>query len=288
MTRTLYISIRAAIVAGALGALTAMAACSSDTAPAEDGMLARVGSHTLTLADVRKAAPAAMTQADSAAFAEAYINSWITDQLILQVASRHVRNTAEIDRLVEQYRRDLIMWEYRRMAVNADTALALKPTDLHAYYDAHPDEMKLDEPMVRGIYLKLEAGDPALSTVRVLYNSPRQDDIDRLEKVGLKGAVHYDYFRDQWIPAEQIITKIPKDIAMSDLRKGYTVDVEVDGFAYLLSVSDVLPAGATMPFEAAEPRIRETLDALRRTELDAILRQRLRDEALGDGRLQLR
>lgn len=270
-------------------ALSAMTACSSpDPGKLPADVVAKVGGETLTDADVAKAVPTGMTPADSAAFAEAYVNSWVTDRLIMQVAAKQIRDTRELDRLVEQYRRDLIMWEYRRMAVAADTALALTDKNLRDYYDAHPEEMKLDRPMVRGIYIKMESGDPELALVRCLYKSPKQDDIDRLEKVGLKGAIHYDYFRDQWIPSGQIIDKIPKEIALTDLRKGYTLDADVDGFTYLLSVSDVLPAGATMPFEAAAPQIRETLDALRRTELDAALRKRLRDEALASGTLQLR
>lgn len=265
-----------------------MSACSHKEQAMGPDEAARIGSEALTYAEIAKAAPAGMSEADSTAFVEAYVNTWISDRLIDRVAAAHIRDTEEIDRLTARYRRDLIMWEYRRMAVNADTALALKPEELRAYYDAHPERMRLDAPMVRGIYLKMESDDPALRTVRRLYASPDRDDIDRLEKVGLRGAIHYDYFRDQWIPAKQIITKIPKEINPSDLRKGYTLELDADGFTYLLSVSDVLPAGATMPYEAAEPLIRETLDALRRSELDAHLLRQLRDEAVKDGTLQVR
>lgn len=280
-------TIRAAIVAGALGALTAIAACSDRGGDLGPNDLARIGTETLTCADLARSMPSGLSAADSTAFADAFVNNWITDRLIMQVAARHIRNTDEIDRRVEQYRRDLIIWEYRRMAVNADTALAISDADAHAYYDAHPELMKLDSPMVRGIYIKMESDAEALAEVRSLYASPDRNDIDRLEKVGLKGAIHYDYFRDQWIPARQIIDKIPREIKTTDLRKGYKLDADIDGFTYLLSVSDILPAGETIPFEAAEHHIRETLEAIRRTEADARIRRRLLDEALESGLLTL-
>lgn len=260
------------------------AACTSKPDGAET-TVARVGSAVLTVADVRNATPRGLSTEDSTAFVDAYVNTWISDMLVSEVAARKLRSTDEIEKRVDEYRRQLIMWEYRNMAVAADTAMAITDADVRRYYADHESTLKLTEPMVRGIYIKIETSAPALAEVKRLYKSSRHADIDKLEKVGLRGAIHYDYFRDQWIPWHRIITKIPRDIPASDLRRDYSLEFEADGFTYLLSVSDVLPAGATMPYEAAEPQIRETLDALRRTEVDARLRARLRREAERDGTL---
>lgn len=260
------------------------AACTSKPDGAETAV-ARVGSAVLTVADLRNATPRGLSAEDSTAFVDAYVNTWISDMLVSEVAARKLRSTDEIEKRVDEYRRQLIMWEYRNMAVAADTAMAITDADVRRYYADHESTLKLTEPMVRGIYIKIETSAPALAEVKRLYKSSRHADIDKLEKVGLRGAIHYDYFRDQWIPWHRIITKIPRDIPATDLRRGYSLEFEADGFTYLLSVSDVLPAGATMPYEAAEPQIRETLDALRRTEVDARLRARLRREAERDGTL---
>lgn len=276
------------IKAGALGVIIALSACSHKETELADGEIARIGGEVLTDADIRAVTPAGLAEVDSVAFVDAYVNSWIADRLILHEAARQIKDYDEIDRLSQQYRRDLIMWEYRTLAVNSDPDLQLSDADIEAYYEAHPGQMKLDSPMVRGIYLKLESDDPALRTIRQLYASPNQNDIDRLEKAGLKSAIHYDYFRDKWIPAQQVITKIPAELTAADLHKGLKYEAERDGFTYLLSISDVLPIGATMPLEAAVPQIRETLDAIRRTELDSRLMSRLRAEALANGSLLLR
>lgn len=277
------LSIRAALI------FTALLCSCTDKAPGlADGEIARIGGEVLTEAELLRATPAGLREVDSVAFVDAYVNSWVTDRLIIHEAARLIKDTDEIDRLTRQYRRDLIMWEYRNMAVNADPELQLTDADVRAYYEAHPAQMKLDAPMVRGIYIKMESDDPALRGVRRLYASADRDDIDRLEKVGLNSAIHYDYFRDTWVPAEQILSKIPADLSAADLRKGMKYETERDGFTYLLSVSDLLPVGETMPLEAAEPRIRETLDAMRRASLDARLLSRLRADALASGALRLR
>lgn len=287
MTTATNRTFRAAIVAGALGALTAMAACHK-APPMADETLAAIGGETLTLTELRKALPAGLTPADSTAFAEAWINTWINDRLLEHEAIRHLPNSADIDRRVADYRRNLISWEYRRMAIAANPELAPTDSAMRAYYLTHSNEMLLEQPLVKGIYIKMGTADPALATVRRLYRSDRSADIDRLEKVGLNGAVHYDYFRDQWIPFDRIVSKIPHPVNASDLRKGYCLDVDVDGFTYLLSVSDILPAGTTMPYEAAEPQIRQALEILNSSELDASLLRDLRADAISSGRLQLK
>lgn len=252
-----------------------------------DDMVAMIGTETLTDEDIARVVPSGLSETDSTAFVDAFVNAWINDRLLETEAARYLRNLDEIERRVADYRRNLIAWEYRRLAVATDPSLAPTDSAMRAYYAAHGSDMRLDEPMLRGIYIKMETSDPALKTVRSLYGSSRQSDIDRLEKVGLNGAIHYDYFRDQWIPWERIVSKIPYEIDPSQLRKGYNLDVDVNGFTYLLSVSDLLPAGSPMPFEAARPRILSALETANAASLDVRLLQRLRADAIESGRLKL-
>lgn len=263
-----------------------LAGCSHSPELSDD-VVAIIGTETLTKQEVARVVPAGLSAPDSTAFADAWVNAWVNDRLLETEATRYLRNLDDIERRVADYRRNLIAWEYRRLAVATDPSLVPSDSAMQAYYDANGSSMRLDEPMLRGIYIKMETSDPALKTVRSLYRSSRLSDIDRLEKVGLNGAVHYDYFRDQWIPWQRIVSKIPYEIDPAQLRKGYNLDVDVNGFTYLLSVSDLLPAGSQMPFEAARPRILSILETENAAALDARLLQRLRGEALESGRLKL-
>ena len=267
---TISIIKRAAIAASVTLMLSAMAACSaektSETAPLDSSVLAKVGESVLTRSDMQRVLPANLSQADSADFVAAYVKTWVSDRLITEIAVKQLGSPEEVDRLTEEYRRNLIMWKYREMVVRADSALRVSDSDVKAYYDSHAAAMKLRQPQLRGIYIKIESNAPAIAKVKKLYKSANQADIEELEKVGLTGAIHYDYFRDRWIPWEQIITKIPAEISTSQLRKGFSFELDSNGFTYLLSVSDVLPIGAMMPFESAAPIIRETLEATRLTE----------------------
>lgn len=260
-----------------------VASCSGDHDRHNADIVAAVGQKELTASELRKAMPAGLSPADSAAFTDAFISTWISDRLISEVAARNIHNLDEIDRLTEEYRRRLIMLEYRRLKVSEDSTLLVTAPEIEAYYKAHGHAMKSSEPMVRGIYIKIANDANRLNDVRRWYKSPDTKDIEKLEKVGLTDAIHYDYFRDRWIGAGQIVNKIPADIRPESLRQGYTLELSEGGFTYLLSVSDMLPAGSQLPYEAAEPIIREKLNTSKKVAADALLRERLYREADDEG-----
>lgn len=272
-----------AVAALAASALMLASCGNRDNADAE--ALAVVGKSALTRTELSKAMPGGLTSADSTAFARAYIQRWVNARLIEQVAEDEV-DMAEIDRLTSEYRLSLIMSQYRRsMATQA--AGDFSEDSLRAYYEAHKADYRLERPLVRGVYLKVPDNAVNLAVLRRLYTSSKSADMDRLEKEAPKTAIHYDYFRDRWVDWEQIENRIPADISSGDvfLRSKRQLDVTNGGFIYLLHVSDYLPSGAPMPFEAAAPLIRERLLTLNRQIYDASLLKELYDRAVGDGTL---
>jgi hypothetical protein len=290
MTLSHIISQRTFAAGASIALMAALAASchggGDSTAPDSPNVLASVGTEQLTIADVSQVMPGGLSEADSTAFVNAYIDNWIDNQLISQVAVRNIADTHEIDEMVSEYRRQLIINEYRRLKLSEDPELAIPDDTIAAYYSAHRGDLRLEEPMLRGIYIKMPSDAPHLADVKRWYRSNKTDDIDKLEKVGLSDAIHYDYFRDHWIPWTQIETKIPQEIPTASLRKGRNIEIDESGFTYLLSISDYLPSGAPMPLEAAKTLIREKLTAMKRVEIDAKLRQQLRQQALSDGTLK--
>lgn len=253
-----------------------------NTFPAD--AVATVGNKAITRADIATVMPAGLSATDSATFAKAYVRAWIERHLVEQVAAEEV-DMKEIDRMTADYRSELIMAQYRRaMAGQADGFFA--EDSLKAYFDTHKGDFRLERPLIKGIYLKVPDDAPNLNTIRKLYKSARPDDIDRLEKAANSSAIHYDYFRDTWVDLEQIETRIPIDFTSATLAKvtgKHPIDVTSQGFVYLLSISDVLPAGSIMPFETARPLVQERLLALRRHAYDKKLMKDLYNQAVADG-----
>jgi len=262
-----------------------LSACDSSKNPDGSDLIATVGKSMLTRNELIKALPGGLSPDDSTSYARAYIRRWIDARLVERVATDAV-DIAEIDRLTSEYRLNLIMSQYRRaMATQADASFS--EDSLKAYYEKHKRDFVLERPLVRGVYLKVPDDAVNLRTLKRLYTSTKAADMDRLEKEAPKTALHYDYFREQWIDWEQIETRIPADIASPDafLRTGKPLDMSQDGYTYLLHISEYLPSGAPLPFEAAEPMIRERLLTRNRRTYDAELLKDLYEQALENGTL---
>lgn len=248
-------------------------------------VLVAVDNAVLSRGALARMMPSGLTPADSTALARAYIRQWIDEQLVERVAAADV-DMDEIDRLTAEYRRQLIMAQYRR-------AMALKVSDgmfsadsVRSYFESHKDDFILERPLIKGVYLKVPENSKSLALMRRIYKSKKPADIDRLEKEAPEAAFHYDYFRDRWIELEQIETRIPVDFGSDELRlisSHQQLDVEAGGYVYLLDVDDYLPAGSPMPFEAAEPLVRERLLTLSRLDYDRQLRAALLAAAVENG-----
>lgn len=260
-------------------ALVAMAAlCSCAKTQEEANVVARVANRTLTEADIKAAIPPHLSPSDSMQRVNAFIDNWIADNLITEVAIKNLHDTREIDRMTEEYRRQLIMWEYRRLKVAQDTSLTISTSDIDAYYTAHSAEMHSDEPMVKGIFIAMPANSPALANVKRWYRSAKSTDIERLEKVGLTEAMRYEYFRNRWLPWSDVTRNIPD--APSDPRN---LELERNGTIYLLNLTEIIAKGEKLPREAADCRIREMLERQRAAALDSRLRDTLYHQSLRNG-----
>lgn len=247
----------------------------------------RVGDALLTRTEISEAVPSGLTGDDSVRFVNAYIRNWIDDRLIDAVAVNNIPDTREIDRMADEYRRQLIMWEYRRLMSAEHGESQFSDDTLKAYYDRHSRELLTTEPIVRGLYLRVGEDDRRLPELRRLYRSRKAGDADKLEKT----VVHddgYTYFRDRWIPWKSVAAMLPADIvgqAEANAAVKRQSDFTSGGYTYLIDISDYMPAGSIMPYETAIPAITEKLRAESRAGYDMKLRRELYDKAVADGKI---
>lgn len=262
------------------------------SAPDGDGaspVLARVGRERLYLSQACRDLPGGLSEEDSARFVKGYVYAWVDTRLVAEMASEDLDMT-EIDRLVAEYRESLIAEAYRRKIAEGGTNAAFSEDSMMSYYDEHKADFRLREPLVKGVYVKVPANAPNIAAIRRLMRSDAPDDIDRLEKeVISSNAIHYDYFRERWIDWDRIEVRIPYDFGDvgAFLRPGRFLNITADGYTYMLRVTEVLPASAVMPYEAAREEVRERLLAERRRQIDASFRADLLRRALDTGRAEV-
>ena len=263
-------------------------ACNNTKGSGSGDILVSIGNSTLTRGELQKQLPAGLSTEDSTSLARTYIRSWIDSHLISEIAAENIGDLTEINRMTEQYRNELITYEYRRRMYDDRVKNNIPEDSVRDYYDKNLSELVLQRPVVKGIYMKIPDESSSLKNARKWYCSTKMEDIDRLEKGCLDGAIHYDYFRDRWVDFEKIESLIPADFgsdANAFLTTHKSLEISQGGFTYLLSISEFIPSGKTMPYDFAKETIKDILAYHRRAEYDRQLRLNLLREAENSGKI---
>lgn len=273
-----------------LTTLSFIVSCNNNDSVTDEDILVKVGKQYLTKDQLAQDMPWGLSSADSTKFARAYIRSWIDRKILSEIAAKNISNTARIEQLVEDYRNELIMWEYRQQMYETRADKELSDDSIAAYYKAHKEDFKTTSPYIKGIYIKVADNADNIDKLKKWYRSNKPEDIDLIEKYCLSQAIHYNYFKDKWVDWEQIESKIPYDFGQDHnifLKNNKNLETSIGGFTYLLNINEYLPTGMIMPLEIASQHIRETIINRRRLDYDRQLRQNLYEKGIEDGDIKI-
>ena len=250
-------------------------------------ILVMVGDSAICMHDVAARIPHSISKEDSAAMACAIIDGWIERMILTDIASRNVEDMEKINRLVDDYRKKLIIATYRRNLRESH----LTDTDrkeIERYYESNKDDLILQAPVIKGLYLKLPADASRLSDIRRWIQTATPDAIDALEKYGLNDAIEYSFFEQHWTEWPTIARQIPYSFGDADEFVANHRDLTTThrGMTYLLHISGFLPSGSPMPREIADPIIIERLETLRGDALEKEMIGNIYQQALKEGKLK--
>lgn len=262
-----------------LAAILTSVSCSHKKAePMSDVRVVSAGDSSLMLEDVLLQIPRGLEPEDSIAMFRTIVETWLRRQVLVSVARKNLGDMTDIDRMVEDYRTDLIVNRY--LSLMDDGGRDAGEDAIDAYMREHADSMLLDEPLVKGIFVKVADDDPALNALRGWMRNPDDDAVNHLERSGLRGAMQYEYFLDRWHPWHEVAELVPYRFFDADAFLESTSDFETEyaGSVYIIHISSFLPTGEKMPADYARQQIRamfrkESVAANRRKIISGIYRR---------------
>ena len=218
--------------------------------------------------DLQSVLPAGLTKDDSLLFAEHYIRTWVEDLLLYEKAQNNIPDNEEIDRLVENYRKALIMHTYQEELIGQRLTKDIPEQEIAEYYEKNKELFKLDRPLVKGLFIKVPLTTPQLTNVRKWYKSEAQEAVEHLEKYSFQNAVKYEYFYDKWVSLADILDLIPlkTDSPEEYINKNRHVELKDTAFYYFLNVSDYRAVGEQEPYEFAMPEAKDMLVNIKRVD----------------------
>jgi len=268
--------------------LLTVVACKKGFNVKSSDAVVKVGNKVLYKSDLEENIPDGLSKEDSIIAAEHFIHSWINDILLYNLATKNLNDKENIDRLVEDYRKSLLIYQYEEQLVNEKLSNEIDEQTLFDYYNKNKDKLLLERPLVKGLFLKVPVTAPQLDEIRTWYKSATSTSRENLEKYCLNNTATFNYFVDKWMDFSDVINNFPKSMVDSiDFKiQKKTIEKQDDNFYYFLNITDFLLAGDNTPYEFAKPTIREILVNQRKIEFLRKTEDNLYQRAIDKGEVQ--
>ena len=247
-----------------------------------------VGDEYLYKEDLEQAYMANHTQKDSVAFMQEYIEHWLEDALLYSRAKHNVSSSKEIARLIESYKKSLLLNIYQERLVDQQLDKEITAEEIASFYEANSAMFKMEEPMIKGLLLKVSKKAPKLDAVRRWCKSTEPAELEKLEKYTLTNAQLYEYFYDSWMPISALAAKIAH--SEEDLKQTVTkkdmIEFSDSASLYIMNISDYLPVGELKPLDLAESEIKELLVNSRKADFLQQVKKDIYNEAISGGKVK--
>ncbi|MDR0371353.1 MAG: peptidyl-prolyl cis-trans isomerase [Prevotellaceae bacterium] len=249
--------------------------------------LLKVENRYLYMDDLKNMIPVGTKPQDSISVSDRYIKKWVTDVLMYETAKRNIRNLSEIEKMVEEYRRSLIVHEYQQNLLSERLPQSLPEAELKSFYDESQRSIISNENYIKGLFLVVPASAPNLNAVRQWVRKGDHVSLESIEKYSLQNAISYDYFFDRWLDFVEIMRKLPKPIANPSgfISNNSFYETEDSSQHYFLKISEYRLIGDVEPFEIAKDKIETIILNQRRYEFMSTFEEELYNDAVSNKKI---
>lgn len=256
-----------------------MSSCGGDESSNEDPVVSAYGQN-LYQSDIDGMIPDDLSDSERAALEEEIINNWIQQQIVLNLAEDNLSEVSKkIERRIEKYRTDLLMFEYEKQAINRRLDTIVKEKEITEYYKNNIKEFELDDYLVQAIFVKAPKSAPDLDKVNFWFRSKDSSEIVKLKEWSSLNAVNFYYDDESWLYYNEIQKMLPQEMV---LNSGYFIlnklarKYESEDFVYFFRVLDFRTGISPLEFE--KENIKTRIIQMRIT----TLREELREEIIND------
>lgn len=253
-----------------------------------ENILLRFDDKYLTYEEVVDMIPGGLHPADSVSLFTSIVESWIEDVVLSDFAEHRLYDTSAIDQKVKEYKKALIVQEYLTRMRDANPP-KIDEKKVKEYFDLHRKELKLEVPLVKGIFLKINSDAKGKEDIKRLLSSDKTENIDKLENEWLDRAVQYNYFPDKWIDWTTVSGLIPYRFGDPEyfLDENYYFETQDEDTKYYLKITDYLPSGSEQPYEFARSWIIDILTQGALADYERNLVTSLVNNSIKDNRLEI-
>ncbi len=253
-------------------------------------MIARVGTTYLYRSELAASMPSGIEKADSVNYSQTFIERWIIGQLKQQEAEKlFSESESDIDRMVEEYRRSLLVHRLDRHYLEAEPCGEITDKDIATYYNAHKSNFRISQPMVKGEIFAVNEKFRRREQLLKWFDSPKAEHReDFVESCRKNNMLHLQF--EEWVSFSDFLSNLPllrtsKNNELLNNRK--TQRIHHDKTYYYFRITNVLRVGDAMPLEMVKENIRQILVNRHYTEVLHRQEERIKSNALTSGHAKI-
>lgn len=261
--------------------------CSSGDVSDDRVRLAKVGNEVVYLDEAVQGMPQGLSAKDSSAYVQQFVKNRVKELLLYDKAVKNLPQGKDIEELVENYRRSLVIYAYQQQVLNEKMQNDITDTEVQVFYENNRDRFSSGHDLIKGIFIKIPKTASDLGKLKKLYKNTSNEAFSQIEKICVQNGGQFEYFYDRWVILDDILDQISYDTGKNAdfLRTRSTLDVVVGEFEYLLYVDDYVLAGTTAPLDYVKDEVRNIVVNTRKTEFIHRFEQDLLREAERKGRI---
>lgn len=252
--------------------------------------IARVYDTYLYEEDLQVLLPNNFSDADSILLAKNFINDWAKQQLLLKKAEINMGDSlAEIDELVNKYRRDLLVSSYKEAVIEQYLDTLATSEDVMKFYDENKEIFRLNEELVKlkYIYYSNQLNNP--EDLNSLFKSNKKEDLDSLISKELQ-LISFNLNDSIWIRLDDVIKKVKgfdQDEKVKILKNNRFFEKKDSIGVYLVAVKGVLRRGQIAPMSYVLPTVKQMILHKRKLELLKKIEETLIEDAISNKEFEI-
>jgi hypothetical protein len=248
--------------------------------------VARVNNTFLYKDELAGIAAMGSSKEDSAARVEAYIDSWIRKELLIQEAARKINiNEAEVERKILDYRYSIIAYEYQSYYIKQNLDTVFNEDEIKRYYEENIDNFILKQNIVRASFIKVPKNAPKMNRLKEWLYSQDEEDRQNLKSYCLSFSAAYHLSDSTWMIFDDLVRnsplmEIPNKVQF--LKANPYFETEDETYLYFLKVDEYRISDNVSPLEFVTDEIKNIILNKRKVDLAKRLENEVYENALED------
>ncbi|HLV92666.1 MAG TPA: hypothetical protein VKX34_06050 [Aequorivita sp.] len=246
------------------------ASCEYFTNAPEEVVVARVNDNYLYLSDVEKLISENTSPEDSLLIVNNYITRWATQQLLIDQAKINLtsENLERFDRLVEEYKNDLLTDAYKNVVVGRQMDSVVSKQEFQTYYQKHKENFKLNDVLLKMRYIQLPVNNTNSEEIKEKFTRFNAKDKEALSDQSFV-FVSSNLNDSVWIKKDKLLENLPILRGENEqvLKKSNFVQLKDSLGVYLVKIEDILGLNETAPISYIKPTLKQIILNKRKLEL---------------------